>query len=239
MRSRPTSIRSAPAENASGPCARQAVSRGGRSLPASTSPSAPERSWRLLGENGAGKSTLIKCLGGLQQPDEGTLSLDGRPVRIADSAEATRLGIGVIHQELNNLDNLDVAGNVFLGREPRRFGLIQRREMEEGTRRYLRALGLAVEPDAPLRGLSIAQQQLIEIAKALSLDAKYLVMDEPTSSLTAGETARLLEVVAELRHEGRRNRLRVAPPRRGEGVRRPRNGLSRREERGRRSRRMS
>lgn len=156
----------------------------------------------LLGENGAGKSTLIKCLGGLQQPDEGTISVDGTPVRIANAAEATKLGIGVIHQELNNLDNLDVAGNVFLGREPRKFGLIQHRKMAERTREFLRPLGLEVSPDAPLSDLSIAQQQLVEIAKALSLNAKYLIMDEPTSSLTAGETARLLEVIADLRSRG-------------------------------------
>ena len=156
----------------------------------------------LLGENGAGKSTLIKTLGGLQQPDEGEILLDGQPVRIANAAAATKLGVGLIHQELNNLDNLDVAGNVFLGREPSRFGLLDRRAMEAGTREILRPLGLDVEPSAPLRGLSIAQQQMVEIAKALSLNAKYLVMDEPTSSLTAGETARLLQVVAELRAKG-------------------------------------
>jgi len=156
----------------------------------------------LLGENGAGKSTMIKTLGGLQQPDEGEILLDGKPVRIANAAEATKLGIGVIHQELNNLDNLDVAGNVFLGREPRRFGIIERRKMAELTRRYLLPLGLDVPPDAPLRDLSIAQQQLVEIAKALSLDAKYLIMDEPTSSLTAGETASLLNVIADLRSKG-------------------------------------
>ena len=163
---------------------------------------APGEVVALLGENGAGKSTLIKCLGGLQQPDEGGLLLDGKPVRIANAAEATRLGIGVIHQELNHLDNLDVAGNVFLGREPRRLGLLDRRAMEAGARGYLGALGLDVSPDAPLRELSIAQQQLVEIAKALSLDARYLVMDEPTSSLTAGETATLLRVVADLREKG-------------------------------------
>ena len=156
----------------------------------------------LLGENGAGKSTLIKCLGGLQQPDEGEIRVDGKAVRIGNVAEATRLGIGVIHQELNNLDNLDVAGNVFLGREPRRLGLLDRREMERRTREYLAPLGLDVSPDAPLSGLSIAQQQLVEIAKALSLDARTLVMDEPTSSLTAGETARLLGVIADLRARG-------------------------------------
>ena len=156
----------------------------------------------LLGENGAGKSTLIKTLGGLQQPDDGELLLDGNPVRIGSAAEATKLGIGVIHQELNNLDNLDVAGNVFLGREPSRFGLIDRRRMMTEARTHLAALGLSVPPETPLRELSIAQQQMVEIAKALSLNAKYLIMDEPTSSLTAGETAKLLEAIADLRAKG-------------------------------------
>ena len=156
----------------------------------------------LLGENGAGKSTLIKTLGGLQRPDEGEILIDGKPVRVANAAEATRLGIGVIHQELNNLDNLDVAGNVFLGREPSRLGIIDRRRMADLTRKYLQPLGMDLDPSMPLVSLSIAQQQMVEIAKALSLDAKYLVMDEPTSSLTAGETARLLKVIAELRGQG-------------------------------------
>jgi ribose transport system ATP-binding protein len=156
----------------------------------------------LLGENGAGKSTMIKTLGGLQQPDEGEILLDGKPVRIGSAAQATELGIGVIHQELNNLDNLDVAGNVFLGREPRRFGLIDRKRMSQEARQYLEQLGLNVSPETPLGDLSIAQQQLVEIAKALSLNAKYLIMDEPTSSLTAGETAALLRVVADLRSKG-------------------------------------
>ncbi|RYG25360.1 sugar ABC transporter ATP-binding protein [bacterium] len=156
----------------------------------------------LLGENGAGKSTMIKTLGGLQQPDEGEIVVDGQAVRIANAAHATKLGIGVIHQELNNLDNLDIAGNVFLGREPSKLGLIDRKRMVKDTRQYLSTLGLNVDPTTPLRQLSIAQQQMVEIAKALSLDAKYLIMDEPTSSLTAGETAKLLEVVADLRGRG-------------------------------------
>lgn len=157
----------------------------------------------LIGENGAGKSTLIKILGGLTQPDEGEVRLEGHLVRLPNTATATRLGIGVIHQELNNLDNLDIAGNVFLGREPRAMGfLIDRGEMERRTRLLLEPLGLHFEPSAPLSGLSIAQQQLVEIAKALSLDAKYLIMDEPTSSLTAGETETLLKIVLGLREKG-------------------------------------
>jgi len=157
----------------------------------------------LVGENGAGKSTLIKVLGGLAQPDAGELSLHGEVVRIANAAAATRYGIGVIHQELNNLDNLDVAGNVFLGREPRKLGfLIDRAELVRRTEVFLRQLGMDVDPRTPLSHLSIAQQQMVEIAKALSLEAKILIMDEPTSSLTAGETERLMRVVEELRGHG-------------------------------------
>lgn len=163
---------------------------------------APGEVVALLGENGAGKSTMIKTLGGLQQPDEGEILVDGKPVRVGSAAQATELGIGVIHQELNNLDNLDVAGNVFLGREPRRFGIIDRAKMAREAKQYLEPLGLHVSPETPLSDLSIAQQQLVEIAKALSLNAKYLIMDEPTSSLTAGETAALLRVIAELREKG-------------------------------------
>jgi ribose transport system ATP-binding protein len=157
----------------------------------------------LIGENGAGKSTLIKILGGLVQPDSGEILVNGASVHITNVASATALGVGVIHQELSNLTNLDVAGNVFLGREPRKFGfLIDRKEMERRTREYLKPLGLEVEPDSLLSGLSIARQQMVEIAKALSLEAKYLIMDEPTSSLTAGETAQLLKVIEDLRAHG-------------------------------------
>lgn len=156
----------------------------------------------LIGENGAGKSTMIKVLGGLTAPDAGEIRVDGNLVTIRSSAEATRLGIGVIHQELNNLDNLDVAGNVLLGREPRRLGLIDRPECARRASAFLRRLGLDIPPGTPLRRLSIAQQQMVEIAKALSLEARVLIMDEPTSSLTAAETACLMEVVEDLRTQG-------------------------------------
>ena len=159
----------------------------------------------LLGENGAGKSTLMKVLGGVHQPDSGEVLIDGEPVHITSVSDATRYGIAFIHQELNVLDNLDVAANVFLGREPVRGGplrLVDTRRMREETRRHLARLGLEIEPDTPLSRLSIAQQQMVEIAKALSQDARILIMDEPTSSLTLSETARLLEVVKELRAQG-------------------------------------
>jgi ribose transport system ATP-binding protein len=159
----------------------------------------------LLGENGAGKSTLMKIAGGIEQPDAGEILVDGTRVVIRDVQAAGAYGIGFIHQELNLLDNLDVAGNVLLGREPTRWGplrLIDREAMRAAVGPYLDQLGLAVSAATPVAALSIAQQQLVEIAKALSLNARVLIMDEPTSSLTLAETARLLDVVAELRQRG-------------------------------------
>ena len=159
----------------------------------------------LLGENGAGKSTLMKIVGGVERPDAGDVLIDGVPTVIGDVQAATAHGIAFIHQELNLLDNLDVAGNVLLGREPTRGGvlrLVDRRTMHDSVEPYLAQLGLGVRPDTPVASLSIAQQQLVEIAKALSLNARVLIMDEPTSSLTLAETARLHEVVAGLRARG-------------------------------------
>ena len=159
----------------------------------------------LLGENGAGKSTLMKIVGGIEQPDAGEVLIDGAPVVVRGVSGATALGIAFIHQELNLLDNLDVAGNVLLGREPTGWGvlrLIDRAKMRETVRPYLDQLGLDVSPDTPLAALSIARRQLVEIAKALSLNARLLIMDEPTSSLTIAEAGRLHEVVASLRERG-------------------------------------
>lgn len=158
----------------------------------------------LCGENGAGKSTLMKILGGVYQPEEGELLVDGRPVRIRNVNDSMALGIGFIHQELNVLDNLDIAANIFLGREPRvtPFGLIDRRKIHADTEPLLKRLGLDIPSTTLLRDLSIAQQQMVEIAKALSLDARLIIMDEPTSSLTLTETDRLLEVIAGLRAQG-------------------------------------
>ncbi len=159
----------------------------------------------LLGENGAGKSTLMKVLGGIHQPDSGEILIDGSPRVIHDVAEATGHGIAFIHQELNVFDNLNVAANVFLGREPVRGGflrLVDNRKMYEETKTHLKRLGLNIAPNTPLAKLSMAQQQMVEIAKALSLNARILIMDEPTSSLTLTETARLLAVVKELREQG-------------------------------------
>jgi ribose transport system ATP-binding protein len=159
----------------------------------------------LLGENGAGKSTLMKIAGGVEQPDSGEVLIDGEAVVVRDVHTATAHGIAFIHQELNLLDNLDVASNVLLGREPTIGGplrIVDRRKMHAIVEPYLAQLGLTISPDTGVAGLSIAQQQLVEIAKALSLKARVLIMDEPTSSLTLAETSRLHEIVAALRAQG-------------------------------------
>jgi ribose transport system ATP-binding protein len=157
----------------------------------------------LCGENGAGKSTLMKILGGVYQPDAGEIILDGRPVKISNVTDAMKLGIAFIHQELNVLDNLDVAANVFLGREPRLpLGLIDRGKLHADTEPFLKRLGLNISTRTRLDKLSIAQQQMVEIAKALSLNARIIIMDEPTSSLTLSETERLLKLVCELSEQG-------------------------------------
>ena len=157
----------------------------------------------LAGENGAGKSTLMKVLGGVYSPESGAIRVNGEETTIRVVADATAKQIGFVHQELNVLDNLTVAENVFLGREPRKFGfLIDRKKLNSDTEIYLKRLGLDVPGRKPLRELSIAQQQMVEIVKALSLNARILIMDEPTSSLTLTETERLLEVIKELRSQG-------------------------------------
>ena len=159
----------------------------------------------LIGENGAGKSTLLKTLGGVHRPDEGTIQIDGEPVTICSVNDAMRHGIGFIHQELNVLDNVDVAGNIFLGREPLTGGplrLIDRRRIHAEAAKYLQRLGMDIPTDVLVGSLPIAYQQMIEIAKALSLNTRILLMDEPTSSLTLSETEKLLKVTLDLRAEG-------------------------------------
>ena len=133
----------------------------------------------IVGENGAGKSTLMKILAGIYRPDSGAIRFDGRPVSIRSPGEATRLGIGLIHQELELVDSLDVAGNIFLGREPVSWGplkLIDRKTVYSETEAYLSRLGLNLSPRTSLSRLSLAQQQSVEIARALSLKARLLIM---------------------------------------------------------------
>jgi ABC-type sugar transport system ATPase subunit len=155
----------------------------------------------LCGENGAGKSTLIKILGGVYQPDAGAIRLDGREVAFSHPIAARRAGISIIHQELSLLPNRSVAENIFLGVEPTRFGLLDRKTMREEARRLLRRLGSSVTPDSPAGDLSIAHQQVVEIAKALAIDARILVMDEPTAALDRVDAARLLDLVKKLSAE--------------------------------------
>lgn len=159
----------------------------------------------LIGENGAGKSTLMNILGGVLEQDSGTIKIGGQAVVIKNVSDAIKLGIGFIHQELNILDNLSIAGNIFLGREPTRFGplrIINRKRMWAQTEPYLKQLGLNLPAKMVLSQMSIAQQQMVEVAKALSLNARLLIMDEPTSSLTLSETKKLFEVIRQLRSSG-------------------------------------
>ena len=156
----------------------------------------------LIGENGAGKSTLMKVLGGVISRDKGTVKIDGKPVEISSPRAASALGIEFIHQELSVLDNLDVAANIFLRREPTKGGflkLVDRKRIHRESDEILRRLGLSISSRTPLGELSLAQQQLVEIARALSTGARLIIMDEPTSSLTLTETRRLLEIVKDLK----------------------------------------
>lgn len=158
----------------------------------------------LIGENGAGKSTLMKILGGVISPTSGTIYVDGIGYKSLSVAQSQAAGIAFVHQELNVFENLDVASNIFLGRENRfaSNSLIDQRSMSAAVAPILERLGSPFAPDTMVSELSIAQQQLLEIAKALSMDSRLVIMDEPTSSLTISETNTLLDVVAELKQHG-------------------------------------
>jgi rhamnose transport system ATP-binding protein len=157
----------------------------------------------LLGENGAGKSTLVKILAGVYQPDAGSLLLDGREVHLHSPAAAREAGIAIIYQEPTLFPDLSVAENMFIGRQPLRSGRrIDTRAMREEAAEIFARLGLPLDPARIARGLSIADQQVVEIGKALSLNARVIVMDEPTAALSATEVARLFDVVRTLREQG-------------------------------------
>ncbi|WEK52064.1 MAG: sugar ABC transporter ATP-binding protein [Candidatus Kaistia colombiensis] len=159
----------------------------------------------LVGENGAGKSTLMKILGGIVQPDHGTITIDGEPHAGLTVEESLRAGIAFVHQELNLFDNLDVAANIYIGREPTRAGLLRlvdRLALRALVAPLLKRVGAGFSPDTPVASLSLAQQQMVEIAKALSLDARLVILDEPTSSLPIAETDKLLAVIAGLKAQG-------------------------------------
>jgi ribose transport system ATP-binding protein len=156
----------------------------------------------VVGENGAGKSTLMKILAGVYAPDAGIIEVDGRPVRLRNVKDAEHLGIAIIHQELNLAEHLDIASNIFLGREPIWAGCFIDKRIYTDAAKVTERLGLIISPRTLVRGLSIGQQQLVEIARALSLRSRMLILDEPTSSLTETETGLLFTVLKELKEQG-------------------------------------
>jgi len=156
----------------------------------------------LAGENGAGKSTLIKILAGIHTDFEGTIELDGRPVRPRSPLEANALGIAVIHQELSLIGHMSVADNILLGRTPARAGFVQDARQNEAARHWVRQLGLDLDVRRPVEQFAVATRQLIEIAKALSQNARVIVMDEPTSALNAPEVNTLFALIQSLKQRG-------------------------------------
>ncbi len=156
----------------------------------------------LLGENGAGKSTLLKILAGAQVPDAGTIAFDGREVTLGSPHDAQGLGIVTIYQEFNLVPQLSVAENVLIGREPTRLGFVDWPAMRRTTRAITREVGLDHDPDRLVADLSVAEQQMVEIARALSMEAKLVVMDEPTSALSEHEVQRLFAIIRSLKARG-------------------------------------
>ena len=157
----------------------------------------------LVGENGAGKSTLMKIIAGVEQPTDGDIMLEGRRVSFADTMDAARHGIGIVFQELNLFPNLSVADNIFIARERTRFGAdIRAREQKEAAHALMRRLEHDIDPDTLVADLPIGRQQIVEIAKALAQDARILIMDEPTSALSAAEVEILFRVIGELKAHG-------------------------------------
>ncbi len=157
----------------------------------------------LMGENGAGKSTLMKVLIGMYLRDSGTITFDSRPVDVKSTEEALKLGISMIHQELSPVPYMTVAENIWLGREPLgRFGMIDKRKMVQDTRALLNRLEININPSAVMRTLSVANTQMVEIAKAISYDSSLIIMDEPTSAITEREVAHLFRIIRSLQAKG-------------------------------------
>ncbi|HEY8577776.1 MAG TPA: sugar ABC transporter ATP-binding protein [Devosia sp.] len=156
----------------------------------------------VIGENGAGKSTLIKILSGIEQPTSGSISYDGKTVVLPPNGEAEAMGIVLIHQELNLAEHLTVADSIFLGRELRKWGFLDLKEMRRRAADILDTLHVHVDPDARINTLSVADKQMVEIAKAISRDARVLIMDEPTAVLSVGETQTLFEQIRRLTARG-------------------------------------
>jgi len=156
----------------------------------------------LLGENGAGKSTMSSIVAGLYPPSAGTMTWEGRPYAPTRPGEAIEAGVGLIHQEMRLLPDLSIAENVFVGRLLTKGGRIDRETMNQRAAEQLRRLGLDVSPTTPVRTLRVAAQQQVEIAKALTLKARLLILDEPTAALGGEETDRLFAQIDELRKQG-------------------------------------
>ena len=157
----------------------------------------------VIGENGAGKSTLVKCLIGIHQPTSGEIIFEGEPVVIKNTAEALEMGISMIHQELSPVEHRSIMENIWLGREPKnKFGLIDHRKMYDMTKSLLKRIELDEDPAKEVAELTVAKIQMLEIAKAISYNAKIVIMDEPTSSLTSREIETLFDIIQKLKENG-------------------------------------
>ena len=156
----------------------------------------------LLGENGAGKSTLMKVLSGAYAPDQGEVYIDGQKVKVFDPRVAQRMGVNIIYQEFNLIPYMNVAQNIFLGRFPRRYGLIDHRKMHGDAAALLASLNMNVDTHTLIANLTTAEQQMVEVAKALSIQSKILIMDEPTSALSERETEQLFATIHQLNRKG-------------------------------------
>ncbi|MCA2014990.1 sugar ABC transporter ATP-binding protein [Vibrio tritonius] len=156
----------------------------------------------LLGENGAGKSTLVKTLTGVYPKDSGEILLDGRSISPQNTAHAQRLGIGTVYQEVNLLPNMSVMDNLFIGHEPRRFGLVDHKTMAHKAKQIVQTYGLDIDVSLPLNQFSVAIQQVVAIARAISMSAKILILDEPTASLDGNEVNMLFDIMRQLKTQG-------------------------------------
>lgn len=156
----------------------------------------------LMGENGAGKSTMMKCLFGIYAKDEGQIFLDGKPIDFKNPKEALENGVAMVHQELNQCLDRSVTDNLFLGRYPTRFGVIDEQKMFQESSKLFASLNMSVNPNTIMRTMSVSQRQMVEIAKAVSYNAKIIVLDEPTSSLTEPEVNKLFSIVRTLKEKG-------------------------------------
>ena len=156
----------------------------------------------LMGENGAGKSTMMKCLFGIYEQDEGQFFLDGKPIDFKSPKEALENGVSMVHQELNQCLDRTVMDNLFLGRYPKKFGVVDEKRMFRESSRLFSSLKMNVNPNVIMRTMSVSQRQMVEIAKAVSYNAKIIVLDEPTSSLTEPEINKLFAIVRDLREKG-------------------------------------